>query len=129
MDVQTSFTQRLLDYQLAQIISEIDELQLGTAKGMPQDVAELERLHDKIQSLIDHFPPSLAVSRRGTSHDNANPFLRPQAELLKCSVYCLIVNLHRPFILTLRQSRLKIGKVGIQVLESQQRLLDATDLH
>jgi hypothetical protein len=129
LDPPSQFTQRLLDYQLAHVINEIDDLQFESGKTMSHDFAGVERLHAKVQSLMECFPPSLAVFGRDTSHDATFPFLRAQAELLKCSACSLIVGLHRPFVFTRQKSRIEIAKAGIAVLESQERLFEATREH
>jgi hypothetical protein len=129
LDPPTQSTHRLLDYQLSHIINEIDDLQLESSKIMSYDLAGVERLQAKIYSLIECYPPALAVTDRDTSHDAANPFLQAQAALLKCTTYSLVVGLHRPFVFTRQKSRIEIVKAGILMLESQQKLFDATRDH
>jgi len=131
LDPPSQFTQRLLDYQLAQIINEIDDLQLDSAKAMSCSLEETGRLQARLESVIECYPPGLAVADRDTSHDGGQHtvFLRAQAELLRCSTYSLIVGLHRPFVFTRQKSRIEIVRAGMSVLESQQRLLEATREH
>jgi hypothetical protein len=129
LDPPTQSTHRLLDYQLAHIVNEIDDLQLESSKTMSYDLAGVERLQAKIHSLTECYPPSLALTDRDTAHDTTNPFLSAQAALLKCITYSLVVALHRPFVFTRQKSRIEIVKAGILMLESQQRLSDVTREH
>ncbi|KAI5779365.1 fungal-specific transcription factor domain-containing protein [Geopyxis carbonaria] len=129
MDAPSTYTERLLDYQLAHLIDEIDDMQTKSAKAISHDFEGVDRLHAKIFNLIESFPASLAVENRDTSYDSSHRFLRAQAELLRCSTFSLIVGLHRPFIFTRNKSRREIVSAGLRVLESQQALIDATREH
>ncbi|KAI5783025.1 fungal-specific transcription factor domain-containing protein [Pyronema domesticum] len=122
LDPPTSFTERLLDYELAHIINSIDELPTN-------DIAALERLHSKLEALSDLYPPALAILNRDTKHDDKIPFLAIQAELLKGSYHCLVVGIHRPFVFTRAKSRRIIVESGTEVLRSQERLFDGTREH
>lgn len=129
LDPPGQSTQRLFDYRLAHIVNEIDDLQLESAKTPSRDLAGVERLQAKIYATMECYPPALAVTDRDASHDAANPFLRAQAELLKCDTYSLLVALHRPYIFTREKSRVEIVSAGLMALESQQALFDATREH
>lgn len=129
LDPPTPFSQRILDYQLAHIINEIDDMQLKSSRLLTQDFAEVDRLHTKILSFAECFPPALAFQDRDTSHDDTNPFLPAQAELLRCATFSLIVGLHRPFVFIRDKSRTEIVKAGLSVLESQDKLIEVTREH
>ncbi|KAI5814655.1 fungal-specific transcription factor domain-containing protein [Pyronema omphalodes] len=122
LDPPTSFTERLLDYELAHIINSIDELSTN-------DIAALESLHSKLEALSDLYPPALAIQNRDTRHDDKIPFLAIQAELLKGSYHCLVVGIHRPFIFTRTKSRRIIVDSGLEVLKSQERLFEGLREH
>jgi len=129
LDPPTPFTERLLDYQLANIVNEIDEMEVKVDKPLNLDFSSIDLMHSKILSFTEFFPPALAIQNRDTSYDNHHPFLAAQTELLKASAFCLIVGLHRPFVFTRDRSKQELVKASLVILDSQTRVFQMTKEH
>lgn len=131
LDPPNPFTERLLDYQLANIVNEIDdmEIKVDKLKPLPLDFSSVDLMHSKILSFTEFFPPALAIHSRDTSYDQQYPFLPAQCELLKASAFCLIVGLHRPFVFTRDRSRMELVKASLVILDSQTRVFQMTKEH
>ncbi|CUS12744.1 unnamed protein product [Tuber aestivum] len=129
LDPPTPFTERLLDYQLANIVNEIDEMEVKVDKPLNLDFSSIDLMHSKILSFTEFFPPALAIQNRDTSYDNHHPFLAAQTELLKASAFCLVVGLHRPFVFTRDRSKQELVKASLAILDSQTRVFQMTKEH
>lgn len=129
LDPPNPFTERLLDYQLAGIVNEIDDIEVKIDKPLPLDFSSVDLMHSKILSFTEFFPPALAIHSRDTSYDQQYPFLPAQCELLKASAFCLIVGLHRPFVFTRDRSKVELVKASLVILDSQTRVFQMTKEH
>lgn len=129
LDPPNPFTERLLDYQLAHIINEIDDMEVKVDKPLSLDFSSVDLMHSKILSFTEFFPPALAIRNRDNSYDQQYPFLSAQCELLKASAFCLIVGLHRPFVFTRDRSKMELVKASLVILDSQTRVLQMTKEH
>lgn len=129
LDPPNPFTERLLDYQLAGIVNEIDDMEAKIDKPPPLDFSSVDLMHSKILSFTEFFPPALAIHSRDTSYDQQYPFLPAQRELLKASAFCLIVGLHRPFVFTRDRSKMELVKASLVILDSQTRVFQMTKEH
>lgn len=129
LDPPNPFTERLLDYQLANIVNEIDDMEVKVDKPLSLDFSSVDLMHSKILSFTEFFPPALAIHNRDTSYDQQYPFLPAQCELLKASAFCLIVGLHRPFVFTRERSKMELVKASLVILDSQTRVFQMTKEH
>lgn len=128
-DPPHTFTERLLGYQLAVIVNEIDDMEATVDKSLPLDFSSVDLMHSKVLSLTEFFPPSLAIHNRDTSYDQQYPFLETQCELLKAATFCLIVGLHRPYVFARDRSRMELVKASLVILDSQTRVFQITRPH
>lgn len=129
LDPPNAFTERLLEYQLAGIVNEIDDMEVKVDKPLPLDFSSVDLMHSKVLSFTEFFPPALAIHGRDTSYDQQYSFLATQCELLKSSAFCLIVGLHRPFVFTRDRSKMEVVKASLVILDSQTRVFQITKPH
>jgi len=127
LEKPTSFTQRLVEYQLHIHLHKVRTLEMEGP--FPQDYTRVEHLDGQAHAYMDSLPQIWRFDDPDTSFDAACPWLSPQREYLCSITWFFLVALHRPYIFTMAASRTEIVQAGIQVLHAQDRLVKALRPH
>jgi len=129
MDPPSSFTQRILDYHIAHLINEVEEITQDFNTTSTPDFVRLEALHAKLMGFTESFPPEFSITNRNTIFDNTLPFLAVQAALLKSTFYSAIIALHRPYLFLREKSRKEIVHSALIMLECQDIIIKLLQEH
>jgi hypothetical protein len=121
-DMPTTFTHRLIEYQLCKTVDKVDNIRTSPAGGS-MSMSTLSEFHHEVLQIIESLPPLYHVINPDTTWDETCPWLVRQREYLCCIFYLCIMILHRPYIFpqSQKQPRTEVLHAGINILHSQAR--------
>ena len=120
-DKPNSFTARLIEYRLQKDMPKI--IALEPEGPFPKDFTKVDKLHQEALDYLNSLPAMYRPVNPNTSFDAECPWLPGQREYLQTVSWLFILLLHRPYLFSAAKSRTAIMKASIEILASQQRML------